>query len=106
MLFDNGFRHLLRLAISTKILTQHQNIFFRSLGEAHKKSLLSLAALASLACIPGASFAADDLSYSYVELDHIVRDIDLFEDDDLDPYKLQADQPLQAHTNSHVNYVT
>lgn len=47
-----------------------------------KKSLLPLAALASLAFLSATSFAANDLSYNYVELDYIVRDIDLYEDDD------------------------
>ena len=44
---------------------------------------LSGVAIASLLILPAAVKAADDLSYSYIEADYVVKDIDLFEDDEV-----------------------
>lgn len=46
------------------------------------RTTLPLTALASMMLLPAASFAAEDLSYTYVQLDYIVEDIDLEEDND------------------------
>lgn len=47
-----------------------------------KPSKLALTALAGLITIPVTSLAADDVSYTYAEIDYVVQDIDLFEDDE------------------------
>lgn len=47
-----------------------------------KQLQLPLAALAGLMLLPATSFAAKDLSYSYVELDYIVENVDLYGDNE------------------------
>ncbi len=47
-----------------------------------KRKKLALTALAGLIAAPVTTLAANDISYSYVEVDYIVQDIDLFEDDE------------------------
>ena len=47
-----------------------------------KQLQLPYLALASLMCLPAITMAAEDISYSYIEADYVIKDIDLFEDDD------------------------
>lgn len=47
-----------------------------------KPSKLALTALAGLIIAPTTSLAAEDISYTFVEIDYVVQDIDMFEDDD------------------------
>lgn len=47
------------------------------------RNFLSTAVIAAMAALPISSFAAEDISYSYLEIDYIVQDVDMYEDDDL-----------------------
>lgn len=79
------------------------------------KLQLSINTLAGLFLLPAASFAADDISYSYIEADYIVQNIDLFEDqdvfddfledvDDGDGFKLGASLSLTQNLFIFGNY--
>lgn len=47
-----------------------------------KPSKLALTALAGFITVPATSLAADDVSYTFAEIDYLVQDIDRFEDED------------------------
>src|SRR5690606_39032821 len=42
----------------------------------------STALLAASAALPVSAFAAQDISYRYVEVEYVVQDVDMYEDDD------------------------
>lgn len=46
------------------------------------RKLLSTALLAASAALPVSAFAAQDISYRYVEVEYVVQDVDMYEDDD------------------------
>lgn len=45
------------------------------------RKIFPVAALATAVALPASAMAAEDISYTYVQLDYIVQDIDAFEDD-------------------------
>lgn len=47
------------------------------------RKLFPVAALATAVALPVSAAAAEDISYTYVQLDYIVEDIDAFEDDEV-----------------------
>ena len=47
-----------------------------------KTSIFKLSALSALIAFPLSALAAEDISYSYIELDYVIQDIDLYEDDE------------------------
>lgn len=47
-----------------------------------KKQILANSILAALIAAPGASFAANDISYNMFEANYLIHDIDLYEDND------------------------